>query len=179
MSSHKVSCLVLSYPVLSDPDFETIQRFRKDNDELYYSIVDPHFTLVFPVYDMEEIGFVNEIKQKTKETKRFDFTLRCATISKDAFNDYYHVFLVPDEGFSSIVKLHDELYSGLLFNQLRLDIDFIPHIGIGNSKDKLKCKKLVDEWNSTPFAIHGQVNQLTIVKFTDNKIIDLEEIRLK
>ncbi len=156
--------LVLSYPVIKDADFELIQHYRKDNDELFYSVVDPHFTIVFPVFDFPEELFINEVTERTKGIKKVDFNLRCATINKDAFKDYYHTFLVPDEGYSKIIKLHDKLYSGKFKNDLRLDLDFIPHIGIGNSKDKFRCKQMVDEWNGKEFSIEGVISSLSIIK---------------
>jgi hypothetical protein len=96
--------LVLAYPELRHEDFELIQDYRKNNDELYFKIVNPHFTIVFPVFDVSQDEFINEIKQNSKDINKFDFTIRCATINKDAFNDYFHAFLVPDEGYSKFVN---------------------------------------------------------------------------
>lgn len=110
---------------------------------------------------------------------KFDFIIRCATINKDAFSDYYHIFLVPDEGYSRIIKLHDKLYSDKLKNNLCLDLDFIPHIGIGNSIDKYTCKKMVDEWNEKDFSISGRITHLTIVNYKNSIVTELEDIELK
>lgn len=173
-----MALLVLAYPVLSSVDYQSIQNFRKKNDELYYNVVEPHFTIIFPVFDSHDEDFIQEISDLASSEKSFKFALRCATISKDAFTDCYHTFLVPDEGYSNIVKLHDKLYSSLLKNNQRLDIDYIPHIGVGNSPDKHVCKKMVDEWNAMDFSIPGQVDQLTIVKFENNSILHLKEIPL-
>ena len=170
--------LVLAYPEIGKSDYQLIQNYRKEHDELFYSVVKPHFTVVFPVLDQTEKDFVAEIRKMVQGIKGFEFVLRCATINKDAFNNYYHAFLVPDEGYSRVVKLHDRLYSGLLKNNLRLDIDYIPHIGIGNSKDKFECKKMVDEWNEKDFAIKGTISELTIVNYNDNKVEKLESIGL-
>ena len=174
-----MSYLLLAYPQLLKEDAELIDSYRKVNDELFYNVVGPHFTLVFPVFDMPQDEFVNEIKSKAEGLTRFDFTIRCATINKDAFSDYFHLFLVPDEGYSRIVKLHDRFYSGKLANNLQLDIDFIPHIGIANSKDKQLCKKMVDEWNEKEFTISGTVAALTIVKYEDGIVTAIEEIELE
>ncbi|MGB9772354.1 MAG: 2'-5' RNA ligase family protein [Candidatus Kapaibacteriota bacterium] len=170
--------LVLAYPKLTSDDFTKIQNYRKKNDELFFKIVDPHFTIVFPVFDISEDKFIEEVKQKSTNIAKFDFVIRCATINKDAFNDYFHTFLVPDEGYSKIVKLHDKLYSDKLKDYLRLDIDFIPHIGIGNSKDKNSCKKMVDEWNKKDFSISGKITHLTIVNYENDRVTKIEEIEL-
>lgn len=171
--------LVLAYPELRNEDFEQIQNYRKHFDELFFRVVNPHFTIVFPVFDVSKEEFINEVKQKSKDVNKFDFTIRCANINKDAFSDYFHTFLVPDEGYSNVVKLHDILYSGKLKDNLRLDLDFVPHIGIGNSKDKFSCKKMVDEWNRKEFSISGKINYLTIVNYENNKVTKVHEIELR
>ncbi|ALO14444.1 hypothetical protein L21SP5_00773 [Salinivirga cyanobacteriivorans] len=169
---------VVAYPVLNRNDYRMIQDFRKENDELYYSVIEPHFTFVFPVDEVDKPKFLEEIYKKLNGVEQIDFKIRCATVNKDAILDLYHLLLVPDEGYSKIVKLHDRLYSDLLFTCLRLDIDFIPHVAIANSPDKYKIKKLADDWNKTKFIIKGKVDSLTIVDYTGNVLTNLEHIAL-
>lgn len=169
---------VLAYPRLEKKDYKTIQEFRKDNDELYYSIVEPHFAFLFPISNINKMQFIKEVSNKAKEFQPFDFEIRCATINKDSFIDYFHLLLVPDKGYSNIVKIHDKLYSGLFLEELRLDIDFIPHMGIANSRDKFKVKKWVDSWNREDFIIKGTIDMLTVVDFTKNILSDIKEIKL-
>lgn len=120
MATNKIAYGVLAYPSLTNYDYNLIQEFRKENDELYYSIAEPH-----------------------------------------------------------IVKLHDRLYSGIFFNYLRLDIDFIPHIGIANSKNRFEVKKWADVWNQNEFSIVGIIKKLTIIEYTNNIVTDISEILLK
>lgn len=110
--------------------------------------------------------------------RRIDFTIRCATVSQDSSGGFYHEFLVPDEGYSDIVKLHDRLYSGRFLKNLRFDIDFIPHIGIGNSEDVLVCKKNVDDLNSRHLLIEGSVQALHVVKYDGGVIAPIKRIEL-
>ncbi len=62
-----------------------VQSYRKDNDDLFFNIVNPHFTIVFPVFDISEEEFTGEVKNKSANSVKFDFVIRCATINKDAF----------------------------------------------------------------------------------------------
>lgn len=171
--------LVIAYPEMSSENFERIQSFRKYNDELLFKVVDPHFTVVFPVFDVLEEEFIREVKSKSQNVSKFEFVIRCATINKDAFNDYFHTFLVPDEGYSKFIKLHDKLYSEKLNSKLHLDIDFIPHIGVGKSFDKFACKKMVDEWNEKEFSIPGRITHLTVVSYENNLLTKINDIELK
>jgi len=170
--------LVIAYPQLIKSDFQKIQTFRQKHD-LSFRIVNPHFTLVFPVSDWKAEPFIEEIVKQSRNFRSFEFCLRCATLNKDAFNDYFHVFLVPDEGFSKVIKLHDKLYNGLLFSKRALQIDFIPHIAIGNSRDPQKCLEMISHWNHKPFAITGLIPILDIVTYEKNVVETMKRIPLK
>jgi len=172
-----MALLVLAYPKISNDDLAWIQSVRDNHDELYAKVVAPHFTLVFPV-TMEPALLITHVKQAVTRCSEFPFTLRCAVIEKDAFNQYTHAFLVPDEGYSDLVKLHDKLYSGILESELRLDISFIPHIGIGNSVSAQSCKKLVDQMNLKDFAIKGIIDKLDVVLYEGDKVSTVEQIGL-
>lgn len=173
-----MTLLVIAYPELKSDDYTRIQNYRRHNDGLYFKIAEPHFTIVFPVFDINDDIFIREIEKQSADSHVIDFEIKCATINKDSFIPYFHEFLVPDSGFSDIVKLHDKLYSGLLFPILRLDIDFIPHIGIGNSADPLISKKRVDELNSSDLSVKGRISGLDIVSYENEKIKTLKRISL-
>ena len=113
-----------------------------------------------------------------KNFKEFYFVLRCAQIVKDSFSDYTDLFLIPEEGYRIFVKLHDTLYTGILEKDLRLDIAFIPHLGIANSIDAKKGKRLADEINSKNPEIFGSINKLDVVTYEKSGVKALKEIIL-
>lgn len=156
--------LVFAYPELSPGDYSLIENHRKQHDSLQ-PLLGPHFTLVFPVKNISEKIFIDEIEKQLKGIESFSFTIRCATINKDAFAEKFYTFLVPDEGHSRIVKLHDKLYSGRLSEHLLLDVDFIPHITIGSSNDIMSCKKMADDWNSRNIEITGKISHIDIAQY--------------
>tara|TARA_B100001964_G_scaffold217625_1_gene257864 strand:+ start:587 stop:1111 length:525 start_codon:yes stop_codon:yes gene_type:complete len=170
--------LVIAYPNISSEDFSWIQKYREQNDALYFNVVKPHFTIVFPTFDVKVDDFVNEITNLASGLKRFDFKARCFVVNKDAFNDYYHEFLVPDEGFSNFIKLRDHFYSGKLSKNLRFDIDFIPHVGIGNSQNPQECKDRVDALNKKNLEIVGTIDKLAILKYEDDTITEIKNVEL-
>ncbi len=143
-----------------------------------FTVARPHFPLVFPADLADREAFIREVADRAAGVQRIHFEIKCATVNKDAFLDHYHLLLVPDQGYSSIVKLHDRLYSRSLQEHLRLDIDFIPHIGIANSRDKYKIRQLANDWNRRDFSISGTIAGLTVVDFSHNILTDLHQIRL-
>lgn len=172
------SLLVVSYPTISDDNFSWIQDIRRQHDELNFRAIAPHFTFVFPIIDIDLEKLISHVKQFTQNTQPFEFVIRCAVLCNDTFSRYTHVFLVPDEGYSNIVKLHDLLYTGVIANELRLDIPFIPHIGIANSLDVYGCKHLVDRINGRQFEIRGKVDRLDVILSQGERTETIESVKL-
>src|SRR2546423_12783357 len=136
-----MALLVLAYPRIAHEDFVWLQAIRAQHDERYFALVAPHFTLVFPMTSVSRTDFSAHVRQQAAGIEAISFVARCAIVVADDGKKFSHVFLVPDEGFSEIVKLHDRLYAGLFAPELRLDITFIPHIGVGNAADAGACKR--------------------------------------
>ncbi len=168
---------VIAYPELAPADHDRIQQCRKEHNSLY-TVIAPHFTVVFSVPDMSMSDFVGEIKKQVDGVTAIPFCLRCAVINKDSFSNNYDAFLVPDEGFGRMSKLHDRLYSGKLSTYHRLDISYIPHISIANSVDASAIKNIVDEWNRREFAISGTISALDIINYENRVITTVEKIEL-
>ncbi len=169
---------VVAFPELEPADRQLIDDSRRQFDRLY-GMIGEHITLVFLVEDFTPEDFVVEVKKQASATKAFSFTLRAATINKDSFSEHYFAFLVPDEGNSTIIKLHDKLYSGKLAYHHRMDIDYIPHILIATSLDKAVIKNIVDEWNAKGFEFHGRINRLDIISFENGVTTVLDRIELE
>lgn len=170
---------VVAYPELSPRDYSWIQSIRKERDLLFYPSIAPHFTLVYPAIGLETDSCIQHIRKKCENVKSFKFTLRSAMLYKDFFSDDSHVFLLPDEGTSPLIKLHDQLYTGVLASKLRLDIPFIPSIAIANSSDPLALKKFIDTLNSQNIQIQGKVSVLDVAVYERNHLTTVERIRLR
>jgi len=173
-----MALLVLAYPRLAPTDFEWIQKIRAQHDERYFHVVAPHFTLVFPVQAMEERALIDHLARQIAGAGPIAFVSRCAIVVEDHSKAFSHVFLVPDQGLGDVVKLHDRLYTGILAPELRLDIPFIPHIGIGNSADAPACKRLADELNARGFRLEGRIDALDIVCYENDHVHTIEQIPL-
>lgn len=168
----------VSYPELSLADKLWIDAYRKQHDD-YYNLIDVHISFIFPIEYFDPQLFITEMEKQVEGTKEIPFIVRCATRNNDLTSDYWHVLLVPDEGFSDIVKLHDKLYSGLLAPFERLDLDFVPHLGIGNTKKPGECKRLVCEINSMNILIKGVINKIQLIKHENGIIHTFHELKLK
>lgn len=141
-------------------------------------MVKPHFTMVFQIHDLPQNVFCEHVARIAATVESFSFVCRYAMVHDDDSSDDYYVFLVPDEGFSKFSRLHDALYAGPLAPNLRLDIPYVPHIGIATLKDAPECKKLADDLNRLGLSISGEVEEITVVEYNAKVVVDLESYRL-
>lgn len=155
-----MSLVLIAEPELESRDRGWVEAHRAAHDP-HFSIVPPHFTLIFPG-NSAEAPLLAHVREATQGLGPIRFVLRSALVVKDALSPLTHVFLVPDEGFGQIVRLHDRLYTGALSKSLRLDIPYIPHIAIGAFEEPSDAKTLADDINTAPLAIIGTLRELLL-----------------
>lgn len=170
----------LAYPVLLASDHRIISDFRRLHDQKYVDVVDIHWTMIFPVStgDIELNYLKDHIARVAAGFPPINFVCRYALVYKDGAGGDYSIFLVPDEGFSSISLLHDALYSGIMRPHLRLNLPYIPHIGIAANKDKEHLYQLAKGWNSHALEIRGTINSLTLSSYRGEKVEDIKQFLL-
>jgi 2'-5' RNA ligase len=115
---------LVHYPKLEK---KKVKEFRRKYDPLV-NIIEPHITLIFPLpaNQIDESQLVDHINKTLSKWKPFDIHMTGFKKSWDCW-----LFLLIKEGGNSIIKLHNELYTGILAKYLRKDIEFIPHITLG------------------------------------------------
>lgn len=158
---------VVAYPNYCNDDYELIEQIRfKHSPLIQYEPMKPHFTLVFPT--SAELDTVkSHIKSIANQIIRFDFKIRCTIIMPARNAKGSHLFLVPDEGFSRIIRLHDMLYTGVLASHLLRDIPYIPHITIGYSDNIEVIQEISMEINGNDYEISGTLDKLTLISKND------------
>lgn len=169
---------MIGYPKIDSTSFGWIQNFRHRYDIMQYTVVKPHVTFVFPTTKLDREVLINHVKSKVSSTKAFQIRLDSAKIVEDDSKTYSHAFLIPSVGFEAITQLHDTLYTDLLKSELRLDIPFIPHLGIGNSPNEKIMEELVNTINKDGISISGEIDTLTVSEYDGSKVIDIQQVPL-
>jgi len=116
------------HAIVHYPEIETekIELFRKKHDPTC-KLIRPHMTVVFPVGQSISVkSLSNHVRTVLEHWRPFDMELSGFTKSWD-----HWLFLTLTKGNEKMIRLHDELYEGILAPYLRRDIQFIPHIGLG------------------------------------------------
>ena len=119
MVSHAIVC----YPEI---DTEKIDLFRQKYDPTY-KLIRAHITVVFGVDQSISVQSLSDhVRTVLEHWRPFDIELGGFIKSWD-----HWLFLTLTKGSEKVIRLHDELYEGILAPYLRRDIQFIPHIGLG------------------------------------------------
>ncbi len=173
-----MTLLVVAYPHLTATDYAWIQAIRYQHDP-HATLIAPHFTLVFPLETMDQGTLVNHITAHAQQIPVIAFVIRCATIVKDALSAQTHLFLVPDEGHSALIKFHAALYTGILAPARRLDVPFIPHITVGAHTDPYRCTQVAAAINQHELCIRGQLPTVDILRYAHNRVATVHRIALR
>lgn len=114
---------IVHYPEI---DTEKIELFRKKHDPTY-KLIRSHITVVFRVDQSVSVqSLFDHVRTVLEHWRSFDIELSGFTKSWD-----HWLFLTLTKGNEKVTRLHDELYEGILAPYLRTDIEYIPHIGLG------------------------------------------------
>jgi 2'-5' RNA ligase len=145
---------------------------------MYYDVVKPHITLVFGTEKLNLDQLRVHALKILDEFRQFRIVLDRAQVVEDNSKKFFHTFLIPSVGYDEIIRLHDSLYTYELQSELRLDIPFIPHIGIGTSENKDKMQSLVQFINKRNIRIEGLVESLSVVQYDGTTVTDRHVLEL-
>ncbi|NIM49263.1 MAG: hypothetical protein GTN78_19790 [Gemmatimonadales bacterium] len=111
------------YPVV---DGRLIDKLRRRYDPTV-DVIEPHVTVLFPVPDrVGEVELVDHIQSVLDGHGPFEVRLGGFRKSSD-----HWLLLTLREGNQTVKELYRSLYSGILSEFRRDDIEFVPHLGLG------------------------------------------------
>ncbi len=167
----------LAFPTLSREDRHWINQRREQHDPVFLK-VRPHFTLLFGGTDIPRHIYSRHVAKIAERESSFKFQARRVSVGVDYFGSGGYAFLVPDEGHSNLLSLHDKLYSGPLLSHRRLDLPYVPHITLGKYDSLEKTQQLCSQLNEQRISISGIVDTLTIVAEENGAVRELEQFVL-
>ncbi|MGP0170590.1 2'-5' RNA ligase family protein [Pseudomonas sp. NCHU5208] len=167
----------LAYPRLADHDARWIDDYRRQHDPRW-AMVGAHFTLVFGCAGVSEAVFSSQVAAVAGLARPIHFVCRYAMLGHDHLTDKAYLYLVPDEGHSGLLRLHDQLYGGALAGHLRLDVPFIPHITLGVCDERSFAKRLCDALNVQGLEVRGTVDSLVVASLEEGSVRTHECFRL-
>jgi len=173
-----MSFVVIAYPKIDQNDYKWIQGVRKENDPVMFSVVKPHVTFIFPTNKLDATSLAKHVKEHLAGFKSFPVVFDSTKVVEDDSKTYTHTFLVPSVGFDDINKLHDLLYVDEMASELRLDIPFVPHLGIGTNADKDAMQALAKSITKSGKSVSGTINELVVGEYDGKKVTDIAVVSL-
>jgi hypothetical protein len=150
---------VIAKPVFGKTDADWLTHVREAQA---HSAGPPEFTLVFPGAAFAAHEVVQHIEAVCAVTPRIHFCLRSAMIVPDLGLSWFHVFLVPDEGFGAIIRLHDRLHVGPLADSLHPETAYIPHLTVASVKELDVARRMKASLNANDLAITGHIDVVEV-----------------
>ncbi|MEH2291180.1 2'-5' RNA ligase family protein [Nostoc sp.] len=157
----------MSYALVHYPNINTeyINHIRQKYDPQFY-LIEPHITFVFPIIEfISEKKFILHIERILSKRKTFFIHLKGLQKSWDD-----HLFLMVEEGKLDIIKLHHELYTGILAEHCRDNLLFVPHLTLGGfTKDTDKFLQMLEEAQHLDLNYHCVVDKLHLININDEQ----------
>jgi len=150
---------VVAKPEFGKADLDWLMQLRKIRT---HGTETPSFTVVFPGAEAPTPQIVKHVEKMCAGTARIRFCLRSALVVPEHKMGWFHVFLVPDEGFGAIIRLHERLHSGPLACCLRPDIPYIPHVTVASSTEFESARQTMASLNAKDLAITGRLDELEV-----------------
>lgn len=178
---------LVHYPQITHEGF---QSFRKKYDP-YAGLISAHVTFIFPVPEMIGRKKLEAHIEKILSSWK-PFRVHFCTLEKTW--DHW-LYLGAKEGHDLVVRLHDELYGGILRLHLREDLPFYPHIGLGLfskeaydfenptaelTLDDEKYQRARKEFEDLGFDLWCTIDRLMLVRINSDftECLDMNEFAL-
>jgi hypothetical protein len=173
---------LVHFPQIENEDFH---QFRNKYDP-FVDLLPAHIAFIFPLPDSVGLtNLKNHIQKIVDNRQPID---SCFNKLEKTFDHW--LMLIPSEGKSEIIQLHDKFYQGILAPYLREDLTYSPHIGLGFfskenynfdnptaqlTLDETKYEKVLSACKNFGFDFRITINRLTLIEvnetFTSSKNI--------
>jgi 2'-5' RNA ligase len=167
----------LAYPQVTPATTVRLEAIRREHDSQFDRVA-THFTLLFGCDGLDEKTYVGHVKRVAGMFGPFDFDARSLVVAPDADEERASVFLVPDNGFDPLKRLHGELYRGPLAPYLRHDLTFVPHITLASSLEIGAARRLCAALVAEGVTAAGSIDTLSVTTLDVGKVSTLHAFRL-
>ncbi|MEH2153508.1 2'-5' RNA ligase family protein [Nostoc sp.] len=157
----------MSYALVHYPNINTedINQIRHKYDP-QVDLIEPHITLVFPIVEsINKNNLILHIDSILSKCKIFPICLKGLQKSWDEY-----MFLMVEEGKVDMVKLHNELYTGILAEYIRENLPFVPHLTLGKFiKDTEKFLQVLEEVQHFDLNYRCFVDKVHLINIVDEQ----------
>ncbi len=161
---------VVCLPKLTPTDRGWVDSVRSRHLAREQLSVEPHVTLVFPCDEVDRPEIRSHLAVVAAESGPFDVALRAAVLLPDPFTGEFVVALVPDEGNSRLLRLHDRLYTGPFTQHQPVGVPFVPHLTLARMTASAAARALADDVNGGEPDLRTRVTDLVLMRLQAGRI---------
>jgi 2'-5' RNA ligase len=157
----------MSYALVHYPAVDTalINSLRRKYDP-QIDLVEPHLTIVFPIPEtIGEQTLVLHFEDALREWKPFAIHLGGVQQSRD-----HYIFLLVQKGKADLIRMHEELYTGVLAAYRQEVLHFVPHVTLGSfTEGGRRCLQALEEAERLGLDYQTVVDRLHLVKINSDR----------
>lgn len=150
---------------MSAGDEEALRRLRAQYHSREAELIGPHFTLVFGAPAEREPALRDALAAIDRRPFWF-------LIDRIVRNDHY-LYAEPSDGAAELTELYDAL------NPTPVGEPFEPHITLGLFAHAAQAEQVARIVERQNLPIHGRVEELALLRRTDNGLDTLLTVRLE
>jgi len=153
---------LVHYPAV---ELGSINRLRSKYDPQFHLIA-PHITIMFPTPDsIGERNLVSHIEGVLQGWESFPIRLKGLQQSWDEY-----LFLLLNKGEGDVIRLHDEIYMGLLSEYRNEVRPFRPHVTLGAFSAKSEeYSQALKEAERLMLNYECMLDRLHLIKINDER----------
>lgn len=174
----KPTLFTLAFPELDDRDRRWIEAVRETHDPAMARRVAPHFTLVFGCNGVPVVDYLDHVSAIAAASSVFPFQCHRITMGHDHRGPIGYAFLVPDQGRSAFVRLHERLHSGSLHAFRSPDIAYVPHLTLARADTSAAVRPVVEKLNHGLQPIAGRIRAISVVAENSRRVDIIRTFRL-
>jgi len=150
-------------PQFSGDGQSEIQALRLAHCPEQAGLIGPHVTLIFPTDALPERDFIGHVVSIAGSFSRSKVCFRSSLPYLEPASGLSFVFLVPDEGFGWLNRLHERLHCGPLASAWDPTRPYIPHITLGIFKTFPQARAASEIFNSRQVGFSGLASSIEVV----------------
>jgi 2'-5' RNA ligase len=165
-----VPLAIVTFPEIQADEFGWIEDLRGTHLPAPEAGVAPHVTLVFPAEITTDDNLMMHMLGAAGSTQPIDASFRIAAPMVDPIKGGWTVRLLPDQGLSKLMRLHNFLYTGPFAPHLNLDASYVPHLTVGRATSGQQAQALSEELNSSVIEIEARFTTVDLLRIEDGKV---------
>jgi 2'-5' RNA ligase len=174
-----MSLAIVTFPVIPATELSWIEDLRRAHLSAPDGDVAPHVTLVFPADFETGEDLMMHMFGVTGSTQPFEAIFRIAVPVIDPINGGWTVQLLPDQGLSKLMRMHNFLYTGPIAEHLNLDVPYVPHLTVARATTAQQAKALSDELNADIIEVEAHFKTVDVLRIDNGTVAKEAEYELE